>query len=367
MPDAKPSGPASGSRGATIRRRFVLAALGGGVIAGSIPSGGWAAAVPRAEPFPDAVKLLVAGPEGGRLARWTASLSPLLARHLPPGTIISTEAGGGADGVTAANQFEVRVPPDGATALVLPGEAALAWLAGDPRARFDAAHWVPVMAGISSAVLVSRLPPEALPRGARLHIAASTPTGPEMSALLAADLLGLDPVPVAHTGAAEATALRSGAVDAVLLRGPSAATQAISMRAAGGRPLFALGVPDASGEVARDPFFPDLPTLPEYAARWRGMVLHGSLFDGWRAAAMAAQLEFGLVLPQLTPAAMVALWRLAGAQTAETPELVAALGDGVRALATPAATGRMATLAADADALRELRRWLLTRFNWQPS
>jgi hypothetical protein len=367
MSDAKPSGPVSGPCGAAIRRRFVLAALGGGAFAGSVPLRVRAAAVPRAEPFPDAVKLLVAGPEGGRLDRWSASLSPLLARHLPPGTTISTEAGGGADGVTAANRFEVRVPPDGATALVLPGEAALAWLAGDPRARFDAAHWVPVLAGISSAVLVSRVPPEALPRGARLHIAASAPSGPEMSALLAADLLGLDPVPVTRIGSNEATALRSGAVDAVLLRGPSAATQAIAMHAVGARPLFALGVPDASGEVARDPFFPDLPTLPEYVARWRGMVLHGPLFEGWRAAAMAAQLDFGLVLPQLTPAAMVALWRLAGAQIAEAPELIVALGDGVRPLATPAATDRMAAMAADADALRELRRWLLTRFNWQPS
>ena len=40
------------------------------------------------------------------------------------------------------------------TVLLAPGEAALAWMVGDPRAQFDVGHWVPVMAGTASAIVV---------------------------------------------------------------------------------------------------------------------------------------------------------------------------------------------------------------------
>ncbi len=98
---------------------------------------------PPATPFADGATLLVAGPESGATDRWAALLGPALGRGLPPGTQVHTEAVGGPDGVTGANQFEARTTPDGTTALLLPGSAALAWLVGDPRARFDAAHWMP--------------------------------------------------------------------------------------------------------------------------------------------------------------------------------------------------------------------------------
>ena len=44
---------------------------------------------------------------------------------------------GSADGVTGANQFEARGAPDGQTVLLVPGQAAVAWMVGDPRAQFD--------------------------------------------------------------------------------------------------------------------------------------------------------------------------------------------------------------------------------------
>ena len=64
--------------------------------------------------------------------------------------------------------------------------------------------------------------------------------------------------------------------------------------------------------MVRDPAFPDVPHLAELYATRSGRPPAGPLYDAWRASAAAAQLEFGLVLPQLTPAAMVSLWRNAG-------------------------------------------------------
>ena len=58
--------------------------------------------------------------------------------------------------------------------------------------------------------------------------------------------------------------------------------------------------------------FPEVPHFAELFATRTGNKPRGPLYDAWCAAAAAAQLEFGLVLPQLTPAAMVSLWRRAG-------------------------------------------------------
>jgi hypothetical protein len=79
-------------------------------------------------------------------------------------------------------------------------------------------------------------------------------------------------------------------------------------------------------------------------------------------------LEFALVLPQLTTAAMVSLWRRAGTEaTSATSVQTVAAALGVRPLAGPSATAITMAAAADGSALLDLRRWLATRFNWHPA
>jgi hypothetical protein len=319
--------------------------------------------------FADNAKLLVGGPANGPTDRWAQLLAPLLSRALSLGAPIQREPVGGADGVTAANQFEARTMPDGTTALLLPGAAALDWLVGDPRARFDAAHWVPTMAGVGSGIMVGRALVAALPRGAKLRVGASGPTGPELPALLAVDLLGLQLVPVfgLDSDGAARDALAQGAVDAIFLGGRNVAARLPPVQAIGAAPLFSLGVTDESGGWTRDPAFPSLATVAELQAA-RGLSAQGPLSEAWRAAAAAVQLDVALVLPLLTPAAIVAMWRRACSHVAGAPELLsAASGLGVRAQGTPAATASTQAVAANAAALLELRRWLATRFNWQPA
>src|SRR6266568_3931148 len=199
MPDAERPRPAPepSPRTATVPgRRGILRALAGLPLFAANPLPGTPPLSGGAEPFPQTVRLLVAGPEHGRLGRWADAIGPALAQALPPNTVVRGESAGGADGVTGANQFETRVAPDGATVLLLPGAAGMAWLVGDPRARYDAAHWLPVMAGITAGVVASRVPASALAPGAKLRVAASTPIGHELPALLGIDLLGLQSVPV---------------------------------------------------------------------------------------------------------------------------------------------------------------------------
>ena len=320
-------------------------------------------------PFPDGATILVAGPDGGAMGRWADLLKPALAQALAPGIVVRQTAAGGPDGVTGANQFDTRVSPDGRTVLLAPGETALDWLVGDPRAKFDVAHWVPVMACVAPAVVVGRR--AVFASGGIVRIAAGHPAGHDLPAVLGIELLGgraqLVPGIDDDEGALQA-AFASNAVDAVLLRGHRVPDQAKALTDAGAEPIFVLGARDDSGALNRVAAFTDVPTFPELYAARRGAAPAGPIFQAWCAAAAASQLEFGLVLPQLTPAAMVARWRSAGTDAAGALDVrFPALSLDVLALGGPAATANTAPVAANEAALLALRKWLASRFNFRPA
>ena len=325
------------------------------------------AAAASAAAFPDGATLLVAGPDGGAVDGWAEWLAPGLGRALPPGTSVRKDVVGGADGVTGANQFEARTIPDGATALLLPGSAALAWLVGDPRARFDAAHWVATLAAVTPSLIVSRLALPDVVGGARLRIAAASPADAALPAMLALDLLGAKWEPVfGLAGPATSHALAVGQVDAICLHGRRVPDVAQGLAAMGAQPLLSFGSMDASGSRVRDPSFPDTPALNELLAGRRHT--DDVLVRAWGATAAASELDVAMVLPQLTPAAMVALWRRASAQALGSGTVQAqASALGVRPLPTPAATASTTALLADAAGQLALRRWLATRLDYRPT
>ena len=119
--------------------------------------------------LPAVATLLVPGPEDGGFARFAGRLAASLGRGATTAIILRSTVLGGPDGVTAANRFATEGAPDGRTLLVLPGLAALARMIGDPRARFDAAGWLPVCAAQGSAVVVGRDGDAGRRRGAALR------------------------------------------------------------------------------------------------------------------------------------------------------------------------------------------------------
>ena len=314
--------------------------------------------------FPDGATLMVGGPGGGPANSWAEWLSPGLGRALPPGTAVHTDVVGGVDGVTAANVFEARAVPDGSTALLLPGSAAMAWLVGDPRARFDTAHWVPALAGVTPGLVVSRVAGLRAPGDAPVRLAASSAAGPELPAMLALDLLGAAWSPVFGLGEGAALdALAAGQVDAVCLRGRRVPELVQMLADAGAQPLFSFGAVDETGVRQRDPAFPGVPTVIELLAGRGGET---ALRRAWFATAAASDLDIAMVLPQLTPAAIVAVWRRAAAQAAGSGAVLAqAAAQGVRTLSAPAATASTAAVNADAPAQLALRTWMASRLDYR--
>lgn len=357
------------ARDCPSRRQVLRVAVLSGVLSllGGISRAAAATAM-AAEPFPNGVRLLVAGTPGQRIDCWADTLAPVLAHLLPPGTHVVKENALGNDGVTGANQFAVRATPDGATALLAPGAAATAWLVGEARVHFDAASWVPVMAGVSPAVLAGRVPLAALRSRQVLRIAASSPTGPELPALLSLDLLGAHTAPVFGMATTQQglAALAGGSVDLMLLYGEDVPHRVQNLAAARAHPLFSFGRLDATGHWRRDPLVPGIPTFDEIALSVLGRQPEGPLVSAWRAAAAATMLNFALVLPQLTPTDLIALWRKLGQQVADAATVRGlAAGTGLSSEAGPAANASTTAVAADAATLLALRGWLARRFGWR--
>jgi hypothetical protein len=307
----------------------------------------------------DSATVLVAGPSRCATAVWADLILPALAQALPSGTRLGSEGIGGLDGVTAANQFQARASPDGGTALLLPGSAVLAWLVGDPRARFNAARWVTALAGTTPALVASKVPLAQLSAGQVVRVSGD-PAGPALAALLALELAGALPQAVpGGTSPAD--------VDVLVLHGREMDRQIEAASQAGFKPVLTLR---ERGSVALPACHPDYSEVPAscdwLAARQRQRQPLSAALD---AVIVAIRLDTALVLPPLTSAGMVALWRRACAQAAETPATqVGASHLGVSVQADAAAVASTAPLAAvDTTTLLELRRWLAQRLGWRPS
>jgi len=328
-----------------------------------------ASAALAARPFPDGARVLVGGPSSGRLDRWARLLAPQLALSLPPATGIHPQPVGGPDGVTAANAFATRIAPDGTTTLLAPGEAALAWLVGDSRTHYDVGFWVPVLAGVTPGVIVGRGTVAALGPGRPVRLGASGPATPDLAALLGLDLLGVNLQPVFGLRDPRAlhAALAQGTIDAALLSGEDVPNRLATLAPLKVAPLLTLGTPDDTGALQRDRLFPAVPHLSELLVRRHGRPPAGAHYDAFRAAAAAAQLDFALVLPQLSPSAMIALWRQAGVKAMPIPSLaMPAQASALRLRAAPGAAASLAPIATSTAALLDLRHWLAVRFNYHP-
>ena len=74
------------------------------------------------------------------------------------------------------------------------------------------------------------------------------------------------------------------------------------------------------------------------------------------------------MLPKLSPAGMVALWRRGCAPAAQSPEVMEeAARTGIRPASPQGAATCTVAISADVPTLLELRRWLSSRYNWRPA
>lgn len=280
------------------------------------------------------VSIVVPFPVGGGVDLWARFNAPLLAKHLPgkPTVIVRNVPGGGS--MSGANLFTQTAQPDGLTLLASSASTQFPYLLGDPRVKYEYKDWRVVLAGPTGGVayVTTKTGAKSIKdfdklKGTQFFYASSGPTALELTSILAFRLLGLD---VKHVfgivGRAEAL-LGFERGEFTL---DSQTTSAYLRRSAGlvkkgeAAPLFAWGVLDKNGELARDPNFPDIPHIQEAYE-----IVHGKKPSGIEWEALKAFVISGfpaqklLVLPKGTADEILEVYRSAARKLLVDPDYLA--------------------------------------------
>ena len=352
------------------RRNFLRAAGAGGLLA--LPNAAWANVTKIAAPPADAndLTILAGGPPGGRIDRWSRATAQALIGGFAAHTAIRVETVGGLDGVSAANRSQNLVVPNGRTATMLPGTAAIAFLTNDPRVHFQPDDFVPVLGGLNPLVLVVRGGLQRLSSSTPLRFAAASPESGDLAGLLGLARLGVPVAPVfgLNGTGAKSRAFADKQADALLLFGEGVAEDVAPLTAEGGIAICTLGLsgPDASANrIDAIAPFNHLPSLDALVAARGGSALSKPLDQAYRALVCVGAIDFMLLLPHLTAPTSIALWRYASAQAIKQPVMQeAASASDVKLIAGINAAAAVAPLATGADALLALNRYLATQYGW---
>lgn len=259
---------------------------------------------------------------GGGSDVWARFNAPFLSKHLPgnPTVVVKNVPGGGS--ITGTNQFAASARPDGLTILGTSGSTQLPFLLGDRRVRFDYKDWQVVFAAptggvayISSKYGVKSAKDLGMLKGQKLVYGSQGATSLDLVPMLGFRLLGLD---VQHVfgmksrGEGRLAFERGEATidyqtsSAYIMNSVPLVTEGKAV------PLFSWGVADASGNLIRDPAFPDLPHIAEAIQIVTGKAPSGPEWNAFKAFLVAGfHAQKLVVLPKGTPQEFVETYRTA--------------------------------------------------------
>lgn len=220
----------------------------------------------------DTIELVIPlGPGGGtdRTARFYANY---FSENLPGNPNVQPVNIEGAGGVLGANEWFQRFDRNGMSAFTSSASQTYAYLLGDPGVEYDYANMTPVL-GVpnGAAILMSskyadHSPQELTELDEPILIGASGQLGANTIDAVALELLGYNHRFIwGYEGSgAIAVAFESGEVEAYTPNAAAYLTTGQELIDAGAAtPMLSHGQVGPDGDLVRDPFFPDVPTVKE--------------------------------------------------------------------------------------------------------
>jgi tripartite-type tricarboxylate transporter receptor subunit TctC len=276
------------------------------------------------------IEMVVPFPPGGGSDVYSRALAPFFEKYLPGNPTIAVRNVPGGGSITGANQFQARAKPDGLHVLVCSSSTVANFVFQRSKFELDLNKMVPVLLSPQGSVVyaspalglkggrdIARL------KGQALVFGGNGPTAAELRMTATLDLLGLDVKYV--------WGIARGPVRLAFERGefninydttPGYLKNASQLVKAGKAvPLFALGVIDESGNLVRDPNFPDMPSFAEVYELMHGKKPSGASYEAWKAILqMGVMANKSILLPAGTPQPIVEAWRAAVRRTLDDPE-----------------------------------------------
>ncbi len=242
----------------------------------------------------DTVEMTIPFSESGGSAKWAAFYAPRLSEALPgnPTTVVRFRPGAGS--TEGANWFQGEQDQgDGLTIFGDSGSTKFPYLLGDPRVRYEYQEWTPVLASATGGVVY--LPPDL---GARFDgdmddlkeefylYGSQGATTLDLVPLLAFKMLGLmvDPV-FGVEGRGDGRLMFERGEANIDYQTSSAYLANVQPLVDGGQavPIFSWGSLDESGNIVRDPTFPDMPSFKEVCEATEGCETEGVVWDAYKA------------------------------------------------------------------------------------
>jgi len=256
------------------------------------------------------VELVVASSEGSGTDAFARIFQPFLEKYLPgnPTVVVANRPGG--SGVVAGNWFDRNANDDGTTLIVTGGSVPVTFLFAGDKVKFDMVAWNPVVVapfgtcyqartelGVEGEDPVADV--KALRQADDLKFGAKSATSSEVLAFMTFDFLGLENVQPVF-------GLESGESRQAIQRGELNLNQDSSVKcikereplAEKGIVLFMTsGLADASGEIVRDPLFPNVPHPGEVYEALNGQPPSGEQWTAIKYLINAKLINKGMFLP----------------------------------------------------------------------
>ena len=316
--------------------------------------------------------------ETGGSAKWANFYAPLLSEALPGNPTVVVKFMPGAGSTKGANWFQGQSYEDGTLIFGSSGSTQFPYLLGDPRVRYEYNDWNVVLASGTGGV--AYLPPDLAGmmngldasglKGTDFIYGSQGATRLDLVPLLAWEMLGLSVEPVfGIKGRGDGRLMFERGEANIDYQNSSSYLKGVTPLVEAGTavPMMSWGALDASGNIVRDPTFPDMPTFKEVCEATPGCETSGEKWDAWKAFFVAGFPAQKMVfLPAGAPDAAIATYM-------EAFEAVKARSDfaeismgrlGVYPQMTgDEATGALASATQVPDSAKEfVVDWLLERY-----
>lgn len=333
VPPQDPSGPEdrpapSPRLAAAVVAGFTALAVGVSVLGGDLLNP--AASTTDGDYAGETVEMMIPLAEGGGTDTWARFVATELTHEVPgtPGLAPVNDDGG--EGILGTNHFMSSARTDGTEVLVSTASTVVPYLLDMPSVRYDFADLRPILANGTGAVVYARTSAgvkgvkDLVDRDKPLVFGGIAATSLDLTTLLAFDLLSAD---VESTFGFEGRgpvnlALQRGEVD-IDYQTTSSYGPAVEPLVEDGTavPLFSLGQVDESGEIVRDPNFPDLPTVVEVYEELYGEQPDAEALETYRSIlALTYTYQKALWVPEETPDEALELLRSTAEEMGADPD-----------------------------------------------
>lgn len=349
---------------AAVVAGFAALAVGVSVLGGDLLNP--AASTTDGDYSGETVEMMIPLAEGGGTDTWARFVATELTHEVPGSPGLAPVNDDGGEGILGTNHFMSSARTDGTEVLVSTASTVVPYLLDMPAVRYDFAELRPILANGTGAVVYARSAAgvqgveDLVDRDKPLVFGGIAATSLDLTTLLAFDLLGAD---VTSTFGFEGRgpvnlALQRGEVD-IDYQTTSSYGPAVEPLVEDGTavPLFSLGQVDESGEIVRDPNFPDLPTVVEVYEQLNGEQPDADALETYRAIlALTYTYQKALWVPEDTPDEAVELLRSTAEEMGADPDFQEAAAEvlgGYPIDASPDLTERIGDAYRVDDAVRE--------------